>query len=173
MSVFPFRAPVDDGLQFTEAGILEAVGTVWETMLGLTPTATGGRPGLAGVDPGTDSVTGCVQLVSPTSRGGVLVQLPRALAAECAAILFQTTPADLGLEDVLDVVGELTNMIAGSLTRTLGSSASLTTPIIFSGTADDIAMPKSVTLHQVHLMCKGHRVGVRVVRQTGSAGGTR
>ena len=167
MTAVALKASVDDGLAFSQEGIIEAVATVWETMLGLKVTAAIAN------NPSADQVTGCVQLISPRARGGVLVELPRSLAASCAAVLFQLTADDLEDEDILDVVGELTNMVAGSLTRTVASSASLTTPIIFSGTSDDVAMPKSETLHQVYLECQGSTVGVRVVREIGSAGGAR
>ncbi len=171
MTAFALKASANDGLSFSQAGIVEAVGTVWQTMLGLKlVAASDGSATAAAIG---DPVTGCVQLISPTARGGVLLELPRALAGECAAILFDMSTDDLEDEDVLDVVGELTNMVAGSLTRTVASSASLTTPIIFSGTSDAVAMPKSETLHQVYLTCQGHPVGVRVVRESTSVGGAR
>lgn len=168
MSAVAMTTPVDDGLGFSQQGIVQAVGNVWQTMLGMTMTATAAPPA-----PLPDPVTGCVQLLSPRARGGVLLELPRAMAVQSAAVLFQMACTDLEDADILDVVGELTNMVAGSLTRTVASSASLTTPIIFSGTADNVAMPKSETLHQVWLACLGHTVGVRVVREVGGSGGAR
>jgi chemotaxis protein CheX len=114
---------------FGEEELEQIVATVWATMLGIKAEPIGP------VDPtGGDSLlTGCVQITGAW-EGAVVLTCPAALARDAAAGVFDTSPAEVPAEQVRDLLGELTNVLAGNLKALLPEVSHLGLPAVTDGT---------------------------------------
>lgn len=109
--------------------LAHAVCRVFETMLGLK------------AGPSAEALPSCAELMtaavylSGRHRGAVLIHcLPPQACAFAARFLSIATPG-LVDDEVLDVLGELTNMVAGNLPCTLVPGTLLSIPSVFEGPA--------------------------------------
>ena len=96
-----------------------------------------------------ERVSGSVGFVGATVCGSVYLHVPAPLAAQIAGAMLgmpaEETPSDA---DVNDVLGEVTNMVAGGLKSWLcdaGCACALTTPAIIRGTSFYIMPSEGVT----------------------------
>jgi CheY-specific phosphatase CheX len=96
-----------------------------------------------------ERVSGSVGFVGATVSGSVYLHVPATLAAQVAGAMLgmpaEETPSDA---DVNDVLGEVTNMLAGGLKSWLcdaGAACALTTPAIIRGTSFYIMHSEGVT----------------------------
>lgn len=115
--------------------------TVFETMLAMkvTPLAESPVAALAG-----DHLAGMVGMAGEKVTGQAYLHLPTAFGAVVAAAMLGLPAEELGEAEVKDVLGEVTNMIAGGLKSWLcdaGANCALTTPAVIRGTAYRV-MPK-------------------------------
>jgi chemotaxis protein CheX len=87
----------------------------------------------------TERVTGSVSFVGEAVTGSVYMHIPAPFAAIIAGAMLGLPPEELaGDADVNDVIGEVTNMVAGGLKSWLcdaGVACALTTPAIIRGTS--------------------------------------
>lgn len=115
--------------QHGAAQLAEAVGHVFETMLGLKA-----GPGAGELPVSDDLVTAAVYL-SGRHRGAVLIHCLATQACEFAGRFLSVAAPSLADDEVLDVLGELTNMVAGNLPCTLLPGTLLSVPSVFEGPA--------------------------------------
>ncbi len=117
---------------------LTATHDVFSTMLGCTLTR--GPLGLKQDRAPVHEVSGMIGL-SGQYRGMVLVSVGRETALNAAGILLGERPTELG-EDVLDAVGELTNMIVGAAKTQLEEyRLSIGLPSVICGQVQSIKFP--------------------------------
>ncbi len=96
---------------------------------------------LAEICPGDaqERVSGSVGFVGETVSGSVYLHVPAPLAAQIAGAMLGLPAEEVpGDADVNDVLGEVTNMLAGGLKSWLcdaGAACALTTPAIIRGTS--------------------------------------
>lgn len=103
------------------------VSAVFETMLQMEAT-----PSLDRLPPKGDMVTAAVYLTG-AYQGAVLVHCPAWQACGFAGqIMDKTPPSDVD-DDVLDVMGEIANMVAGNLKCTLLPGTHLSIPSVAQG----------------------------------------
>lgn len=115
---------------------------VFETMLSLPAEALPADPGIAF----PTRVTGSVGFGGDNVTGAVYFHLAEPFAIQCACAMLGLSAAEINKEnDVNDVVGEMTNMLAGGLKSALcdtGHVCAVSTPAIIRGTAFEIeALP--------------------------------
>ncbi len=106
-----------------------------------------------------DRVTGTVGMAGETINGLVYVHLPAPLAAKAAAAMLGLAPEDLGDAEVNDVIGEVTNMVAGGLKSWLcdaGATCALTTPAIIRGNSFSVTAKPGVEHLLIAFECEGH-----------------
>lgn len=116
---------------------VSATSDVFQTMLGCE--LTGGTPAAGGANPVFD-VSGLIGL-SGVCRGMVVVSMARATALKAAGALLGLEPSDLDA-DVLDAIGELTNMIGGTAkTRLEEYALTIGLPTVICGTGQRIMFP--------------------------------
>jgi chemotaxis protein CheX len=104
-------------------------------------------------------VTGTVGMAGENFNGLVYLHLPASLAAKAAAAMLGLAPEDLGEAEVNDVIGEVTNMVAGGLKSWLcdsGAPCSLTTPAIIRGDSFAVTPKHGVELIVINFDCEGH-----------------
>jgi chemotaxis protein CheX len=129
--------------------------SVFSTMLSLTANLLpeSAPPALAGT-----RVTGTVGMAGETITGLVYLHLPVPLAAKSAASMLGLSPEDLGEAEVNDVIGEVTNMVAGGLKSWLcdaGAKCALTTPAIIRGDSYTVTPKPGVEQLFVAFECEG------------------
>jgi chemotaxis protein CheX len=88
-----------------------------------------------------DRVTGSVGMAGNTVTGSVYLHLTSVFAGQAAAAMLGLGAEELGNDEVNDVIGEVTNMLAGGLKSWLcdaGAACALTTPAVIRGSSFEI-----------------------------------
>lgn len=99
--------------------------------LDLTP----GTPKLKKDDVARGDVSGLIGMIGPQTRGSLSITFDAKLALEVMERMLGEKPAAIN-EEVTDMVGEITNMVAGGAKRILGEKGydfSMATPMVVSG----------------------------------------
>jgi chemotaxis protein CheX len=148
-------------MQISPTEIGQYVESIWGSMLGL-----GVRPGDTSL-PGqkSDYLTGCVQLTGAW-EGAVALDCPAVLARQAAGILFGAEPAATTVEQVHDVVGELTNMIGGNLKSLMPGPLYLCLPAVADGSDYALRVLASRLVMQAGFECEGHSFRVTITERT-------
>lgn len=105
--------------------IREIAMSIWETLFS--------RPledGAVGEELGEPVVTGCVH-IDGSWRGAVILQYGEQLAALLAGELFRSEAPTS--EEVLDTIGEVTNMLAGNIKALLPQPSGISLPTVAVG----------------------------------------
>ncbi len=63
-------------------------------------------------------------------------------------------------EDILDMAGELSNVVAGNLRETYGSNFMISVPIVFEGSPDKLKFPSSVTPYVIPIVWNEQKANV-------------
>ncbi|TVR06196.1 MAG: chemotaxis protein CheX [Spirochaetaceae bacterium] len=92
--------------------------------------------------------------ISGAKRGAIYVTADRAMLAELASIILGTT--DVHDDDVLDMVGELSNTIAGNVRNVFGNTFMISVPIIVKGTPEDILMKLKPPIFTIPIRWRSH-----------------
>ena len=135
---------------------------VFDTMLMLkaAPLPGPGNTSLAGA-----RITGTVGMAGETVTGQVYLHLHAALAAQAAAAMLGLAVEELGETEVNDVMGEVTNMIAGGLKSWFcdaDAPCALTTPAVIRGESFAVTPKHGVELILIPFECESHRCLVEV-----------
>lgn len=116
---------------------------VFETMFAMTvasvPNATPDRD--------SEHVSGSVGFAGETITGAVYLHLPAGFARVLGACMLGVNVAELSEAEINDVVGEVTNMLAGGLKSWLcdsGASCAVSTPGIIRGHSFAVEPPPEV-----------------------------
>lgn len=111
-------------------------------------------------------VTGSVGFGGDDVNGAVYPHLSGAFAVHVTATMLGLPEAEVtGEQEVNDVVGEMTNMLAGGLKSTLcdlGATCAVSTPAIIRGTAFEIETMPGVRREFLVFDCENERVVVEV-----------
>lgn len=65
-------------------------------------------------------------------------------------------------EDILDMSGELSNVVAGNLRETYGSEFMISIPIVFEGKPDNFKFPGDLPVYVIPINWKNHQADVVV-----------
>jgi len=111
-----------------ETQVRSVVRSVWSTQLGLEIQTIGG-PIPAPTSP---TLTAAIH-ISGDFHGAIRLECSRNLIRRAAAIMFAVPESGLTEDDERDVVGELTNVVAGNLKALIPGSNSISLPTIIEG----------------------------------------
>jgi chemotaxis protein CheX len=136
--------------------IVAIVEEVWTSFLG---EDTGAEPRLVGWDrQAADAVaaemTGSVK-ISGAWNGSVSLGFPVRLAAAAAGAMFMSEPGDLKDDDICDAVGELTNMVGGTIKSTVPAPSVLSIPTVTSGTGYHLHVADAARVADIVLSWRG------------------
>lgn len=123
--------------------VRQAVREIFATMLTVEVVSSEEVPDEVEPPVNLDGVTGQVSLTGKFS-GAIYLNLPEKFATTCAANILGSTPETTALGDINDVVGELTNMVTGSLKSKMtdrGFNCQLSVPSVLRG--HDLAVDSS------------------------------
>ena len=112
-----------------EAQVRSVVRSVWSTQLGLE-IQDADDPGETAPSP---TMTAAIH-ISGDYRGGIRLECSRALVRRAGSIMFNLPADQISEEDERDVVGELTNVIAGNIKALIPGSNLISLPTIIEGT---------------------------------------
>lgn len=115
--------------------------------------ATAGTPG---------EVLAAVHL-SGAFTGSVICSATRAFAVFCATRMLAVEPHQVDDEAVMDAIGEVANMISGSVKALLPEPSGLSLPVVALGGAQRVSVPGTATVTSVDLVCGGEPLRVSVL----------
>lgn len=140
----------------------DTVTNVFDTMVQLPALAAPEAP----VDPGTERVTGSVGIAGDHIIGAIYLHVPEPLARRAAgSLLGLRGPAPADSPAVPDVIGELTNMVAGGLKAALndaGAECGMSTPAVIRGRHFAVEVSPDVTRSVFGFMCEQQTFSVEV-----------
>jgi chemotaxis protein CheX len=145
---------VTTSVSMDQGSLLEAVESVWNDTLGLivevSPPTFGPRP--------AGNLTGWVQIHGEFD-GAVTVQTTDAFMRQAAAVMFGSDPASVTREEILDALGELANMVGGTLKSLLPGPSRLTLPTVVEGDPSS-SWPTGTIVSRIELTCIGDPIAV-------------
>jgi CheY-specific phosphatase CheX len=107
------------------------------------------------------SLTGCVQITGGWT-GAVTIRCSTASASSFAAVMFGCDPTELSDEEVRDALGELTNMLAGSVKGLVPEECQLGIPAVADGLDYMLFVPKGKVLTNAELWHQSEPIDVVV-----------
>lgn len=151
-----------------DADVSELIESVWSAMLGfpVEPTAAPIAPGGSGL-----FYVGTVQITGDLDAA-VLVEMPETLARSMAAAMFGLSPAELGDDEVCDVVGELANMLAGNLKGLVEGPTSLSLPTVSAGADYRVRVPGDAFERTYDYCCAQEPLRIRLITRSEPGAGT-
>jgi len=63
-------------------------------------------------------------------------------------------------EDVMDMAGEISNVIAGNIRANLGTNFMISVPLVFEGMPEDLKFPSDSHVYVIPLIWKSHEAAV-------------
>jgi len=134
---------------------------IWASMLGITISAIEYADALAH---GGGYIGGCVQLVGAW-QGAVRVDCGQGLAQRAAMTFQGKREGELSLDEVRDAVGELANMVAGSVKALLPQPTHISLPSVADGNDYDLTVRHGRVHLQCPFECEGERLIVSLIER--------
>ena len=104
-------------------------------------------------------ITGMIG-ISGNKRGFVYFSADREMYKELINILIGLDdPVD---EDILDMAGEICNVVTGNVRGNLGANFMISVPIVFEGMPKQLKIPKDLTVYIIPIKWKNHEAIVVV-----------
>ncbi|RTE87662.1 MULTISPECIES: chemotaxis protein CheX [Gammaproteobacteria] len=94
-----------------------------------------GKPAMKKDDRARGDVSGLIGMVGPKTKGSFSISFEEGLAVEIMHKMLGEKPTELN-EEVIDMVGEITNMVTGGAKRILGEKGfdfDMASPVVVSG----------------------------------------
>ena len=108
---------------------------------------------------GTSGLYGLKDISQEARKAEKLINDPP-LLLETLKEITQLTQAHLKddpkKEDVLDMAGEISNVIAGSVRANYGNNFNISVPIVFEGSPKQLKFPQDVAVFVIPMKWKGH-----------------
>jgi chemotaxis protein CheX len=146
-------------MELADDDICALVAEIWESVLQLEVVPTGPPPAQG------DQTLSAFVHIHGDWEGTVVVQASAALADHVAAAMFLVPPDELGPGEVSDALGEVVNMLGGSVKSLVEGDVSLSLPVVIGGARYTVAIPRSTDLNEVWFDCRSEPLVVRVVER--------
>jgi len=133
-----------------EAEISQFVTDIWSTFLSMkvSPTDKSFKP--TGKD---NTLAGCVQITGEW-QGTVTLYTSREVGKKVAATMYGLDETEVDNQQIQDVIGEITNIIAGNIKSLLPAPSSISLPSV-AITDYNLHHPGNETLTAVNFDCEG------------------
>lgn len=93
--------------------------------------------------------------ISGAQRGGIYITADEAMLRQLASVILGSD--DITKDDVVDMVGELTNTIAGNVRKSFGSGFMISVPMVLRGRPEDIQMQLSPPVFVIPIQWQMHK----------------
>lgn len=134
-----------------QAEISQFVTDIWSALLNMEVSLSDKPFAPKGKD---NTLAGCVQIAGEW-QGTVTLYAPKELGKKVAANMFSIDETEIDDQQTQDVIGELTNIIAGNIKAILPAPCSISLPSVAT-TDHDLYHPGSETVTAVNFDCEGH-----------------
>jgi chemotaxis protein CheX len=114
------------------------------------------------------SVAACIHLTGAYT-GAVVITMPEELGRRIAASMFAADPSALSDGEVMDAVGEIANMVAGSVRSALPMPNAISLPSVSEGTGLRMDVPGSVAVATTAFVVDGDIFDVVLSARAGEA----
>lgn len=136
----------------------EVVETVWTVTLGFEVLDP-----LGSLPPPPESTwCGCIH-IGGAWDGLVKLSMSEALTRRAAAAMFGAPAESLSREELVDALGEITNMTGGNVKALLPGPSKLSLPSVVPGADFSVVSPGGVVLREVAFQTGGSHIRVQVV----------
>lgn len=142
-------------MELTDDDIHALVQEIWDSFLQLEVVPT------PPAETGGGSLSGFIHIHGDW-EGTVVLQSSASLATRIASEMFDLAAADLEESEVHDALGEIVNMLGGSVKSLVEGDASLSLPTVIGGTQYTVAIPGSNALNTVWFATEAEPLVVRV-----------
>jgi len=105
--------------------------------------------------------------ISGAFRGAVRLECDRRLVRRAAAVMFSQPESELTREDEVDVIGELTNVVAGNIKALLPGDNSISLPTIVDGSDYTVSTVDIRSSEDYRFFLDGMAMVVTVVEHQG------
>lgn len=153
-------------MPFAELEIEQITGSIWESLLGLTVECTGEIE--ASVLPRDRPIMGCVH-ISGEWNGAVVLQCERTLSEQMTRLMLALGDGTVTREEVLDVVGELTNNVGGNVKALLPGPSTLSLPAVIEGDDYSLRIPGTMPISRLAFKTLGESFFVTLVERDPNA----
>ncbi len=143
-----------------EAEISQFVTDIWSTFLSMkvSPTDKPFKP--KGKD---NTLAGCVQITGEW-QGAVTLYAPKEIGKRVAATMYGLDEKEVDNQQVQDVIGEITNILAGNIKSLLPAPCSISLPCV-AITDYNLHHPGSETVSAVNFDCEGLSILVVLLQE--------
>jgi len=133
-----------------DAEINQFVEDIWSTFVNMPVTSTDKPFQTKGEG---NTLAGCIQITGEW-QGSVVLYIPHDLGKKIAATMFSLNESDVDDQQVKDITGEITNIIAGNIKSILPPPCTISLPSV-AVTDDNLHHPGSEILTSVTFDCEG------------------
>ncbi len=91
--------------------------------------------------------------VSGNHKGFVYISAAEDMFAELWLLSTGTSPSN---DDILDMAGEVSNVIAGNVREQLGKDFMVSIPMVFKGKPDKLKLPEDIPIYVIPFKWKNH-----------------
>jgi chemotaxis protein CheX len=146
-------------MEMTDLDFAEVAEGVFTGMLGfeLVRTHSDTLP-----DPAETKFIGTVH-ISGSWAGSVVVECPEVFGRLVAASMFDSEPSEVADDELVDVIGELANMLGGNVKALLEGESSLSLPTVVRGSDFAVVVPGTHLSRSLSYECEGHVFALRVL----------
>ncbi len=104
-------------------------------------------------------ITGMIG-ISGNRKGFVYISADRGMYKDLINIFIGLDdPAD---EDILDMAGEISNVVAGNVRANLGANFMISVPVVFEGMPNQLRLPQDLSIYIIPIKWNGHEAFVVV-----------
>jgi chemotaxis protein CheX len=97
--------------------------------------------------------------ISGSHKGSIFFSSTRSLLVELLSAL---QIDELGEEQIMDLVGDVSNTVSGNSRRELGAKFTLSPPVILKGKGEDMKVSQIEEVYLIALSWKGHKANLIV-----------
>ena len=146
-------------MEMTDLDFAEVVEQVFTGMLGFELVRTHGD---TLPKPGDARYIGTVHITGSWS-GSVVVECPEGLSRIVAATMFESEHDAMAEDELVDVIGELANMLGGNVKALLEGESLLSLPTVVRGSDFRVIVPGTHLARSLAYVCQGHVFELRVL----------
>ncbi len=141
--------------------VFQAVESVFDSMLGLELNPANGSDGSLGSGSRLTSTIG----LAGDWNGTVMLQCSGEMACLLASALLQMECPEVD-DDVKDVLGEISNMVAGNISRLAPGQVSLGLPVVVEGSDYSMEVLRGQEILNQGILCEGKVFNVSIVEKS-------